>query len=181
MLNYIKKDRTLLLSGLLGLVVIMLVFMKACDKKKLDEIMNPDLTKDEKSAVIVDGAGNVTKIDRDGNKTVTDTTHGVRDVRVSIGKDNKLKVTLRSKGFIFEPGIGVVETSSPRVVLDVQYYFFHQWGVNGGLSFSSGHNDKLRLYLGGSYTLPWKMFSNTSVLVTYDTKKEIGAGIRIKF
>lgn len=179
--SYLKTDEKFKIVLFAALAIIAVVILKACDKRKVQQITDDALTNEEKQAIIVDDNGNVTTVDRNGNKTRVNIDHGVRDVRISVDKNNHLNVLLRDHGFIHEAGIGVLQTANFRGILDLQWFFYHQYGVNSGLSFSTTKGDQLRVYVGAAYTLPWEWLSNTSVLLTYDTKREIGVGLRVRF
>ncbi len=171
------------------LVIVAGLALKQCDRKKIKSITDTKLTKDEQVAIIVNpNTGSVTTIrrDRKNKKDTTQVEHpidGSRDIRIGVSPDGRVLVTARTKGFIFEPGIGIGFDGDALLSLDTQFYFYHRWGVLGGVSIpmASIRANKLSLFIGGSYQLPFQHFQNTSVYAGYNTSKEIQVGARVRF
>ena len=171
------------------LVVLALMSLKYCDNRKIKQITDSNLTKEEQVAIIVNpNTGTVTTVRRN-RKNKKETTQvekpidGAREIRIGVSPEGRVKVIARSKGFIFEPGIGVGFDGDALISLDTQFYFYRRWGVLGGVSvpMASIRANKLSLYAAASYQLPFKMLSNTSVYAGYNTDKEIQVGARVRF
>lgn len=177
----------IVLGGLAVLLAAML--LQYCDHRKVKQITDKNLTKDEQVAIILDpNTGSVTTVRRN-RKNKKETTQverpidGSRDIRIGVSPEGRVKLIARTKGFIFEPGIGIGFDGDALLCVDTQFYFFHRWGVLGGVSvpMSAFRVNKLSLYVGGSYQLPFKNFRNTSVYGGYNTRKEIQVGARVRF
>ncbi len=175
------------LGGLLVLLSAML--LQYCDRKQIKHITDTNLTKDEQTAIIVDPVtGSITTVRRN-RKNKKETTvverpiDGSRDIRIGVSPEGRVKFIARTKGFIFEPGIGVGFDGDALLCLDSQFYFFRRWGVlaGAGIPMSSFRINKLSLFVGVSYQPPFKNFRNTSVYGGYNTKKEIQFGARVRF
>lgn len=146
------------------------------------------LKDDEKGKVIVSPNGDVSRTIRKKKKDgtteqVTYRDTGGRDTEVIVNNDGSFRVIQRTHGFIFEPGVGVGFDGKPLFCLDTQFYFVRNVGIVGGVAMpmDSFRGDNLRLYVAGSYRLPFKAFRNTSVYAGYNTKKEIQFGARVRF
>jgi len=184
------NDKPLIFTAIgLAIVLVLGTVMVRCDHKKVQEITNVTLQPKEKEAIIVDTEQRtVTTVNQPVKSSgrlvplpVVTVEKGVRDVRISVGDNGKVNVSYRTKGFCFEPGVALGEADTARLGLDAQLGFYKQWGALAGVSahFDSVHS-KLSLYAGVSYLLPWKVTSNTSVFVSYDTRKQIFFGVRVK-
>lgn len=177
----------------LGVIVGLLLTLKQCDKKKVEEITNEKLEGKEKAAIIIDtNKGTVTTIRRkpgtasEDEDTASESTESVsiddaRDLRISIDKDGTTIVTARTKGFTFEPGVSVGEAEIIRAGVDVQWYFYKRFGVLSGLSLNlDRYEPRFSLYTGINYLPKSKYTQNTSFFIAYDTRRNIYFGIRIQ-
>jgi hypothetical protein len=149
---------------------------------------NERLEDNQAAKVIVSPNGDlsrtVRKIKKDGTtEQVTYRDTGGRDTEVIVNNDGSFRVTQRTSGFIFEPGVGVGFDGKPLFCLDTQFYFIRNVGLVGGVAMpmDSFRSDGLRLYVAGSYRLPFKAFRNTNVYAGYNTKNEIQVGARVRF
>lgn len=180
-------------SQKIGLGVLLVIFaamaLQYCDHRKVKQITDTNLTKDEQVAIIVNpNTGAVTTVRRN-RKNKKETTQvetpidGSRDIRIGVSPEGRVKLFARTKGFIFEPGVGIGFDGDALISLDTQFYFYHRWGVLGGVSIpmSQMRANKLRLFVGANYQLPFKAFRNTSAYVGYNTNKDIQVGLRVRF
>lgn len=181
-----KTQKTVL--GVL-LVVLAALGLQYCDKRRVKQITDTKLTKDEQVAIIVDpNTGSVTTVRRN-RKNKKESTQvekpidGAREIRIGVSPEGRVKVIARTNGYIFEPGIGVGFDGDTLISVDTQFYFYRRWGVIGGVSIpmDSFRSNRLRLYVAGSYQLPYKAFRNTSAYFGYNSKKEIQVGARVRF
>ena len=171
------------------LVVLAAMSLQYCDRRKIRQITDKNLTKDEQTAIIVDPTtGSVTTIrrnrkDKKGTTQVERPIDGSRDIRIGVSPEGRVKFIARTKGYIFEPGVGIGFDGDAQLSLDAQFYFFRRWGALGGVSIpmSDFRVNKLSLFVGGCYALPFRYTHNTSVYVGYNTRKEIQFGARVRF
>lgn len=181
------------------IAVVCILILKRCDKEKINEITKKQLTNSEQEAIVIDPTtGTITTI-KEGNKrsssnlhgrlgvperipsTSVESTRGAREIRISLDKNGELKVDARTKGFINEIGFSIGEAESFRLGIDTQFYFYRAWGLLGGVSMPLEKKfNKLSLYVGINYLLPWKYTDNTSVYLGYDSRKNVNFGLRIK-
>lgn len=146
------------------------------------------LKDDETAKVIVTPAGDVARTVRKKKKdgTTEQVTHrdtGARDTEVILNNDGSFRVVQRTHGFIFEPGVGAGFDGDPLFCLDAQFYFARNVGLVGGVAvpMDSFRGRDLRVYVAGSYRLPFKAFRNTSIYAGYNTKSEMQFGVRVRF
>ena len=180
-------DKQKIILGVL-LVVLAAMSLKYCDRQKIRQITDKNLTKDEQTAIIVDPTtGSVTTIrrnrkDKKGTTQVERPIDGSRDIRIGVSPEGRVKFIARTKGYIFEPGIGIGFDGDALLSLDTQFYFFRRWGALGGVSIPTTFKvNRLSLFAGVSYQPHIKYFSNTSVYVGYNTHREIQFGARVRF
>ncbi len=177
-----------------GVLAILLVVFAVIIKDYLSPLIPRTPTKDERlkddedTKVIVDVSGDVSQVRRkkgkDGkDEQVVHRDTGARDTQIILKKDGTLEVRQRTKGFIFEPGIGIGFDGDALLVVDTQFFFMRNLGLTAGLGvpLDSIRANKLRLHVAGSYRLPFKAFRNTSAYVGYSTKKEFQFGVRVRF
>ncbi|MCK5020276.1 MAG: hypothetical protein KAS32_24770, partial [Candidatus Peribacteraceae bacterium] len=68
--------------------------------------------------------------------------------------------------------------------LDFQWFYWQRFGVNCGLMIPHRHGtdlSNLRVHIAGSYVLPFKHVTNTSIFIGYNTRKSWVTGVRLKF
>jgi hypothetical protein len=136
------------------------------------------LKSDETAKVIVDN-GRLVIVDKDKH-TVIDNP---RRTDVVIKKDGSVVIKNRKFGFICEPGVGLAIMPQPGATLDIQWCYFKSLGVVSGLGYEFGRPAKLGLkaYIGVSYDLPLKFTRNTAIYVGVTHRKDVIAGLRVRF
>lgn len=181
-------------------LVVAGAILRRCDQKKIKEINSEELKTGEKAAFIIspdsrtivevtNGSahrtgvrspllrGRESKPSKDTG-AVVERIDGARGVRISIGDSGNVSVTARTKGICFEPGLGAyTTTSNARVFVDAQLLFARRHGVNAGVGVGLRRPVNGTAFVAYSYNF----WSNTSVLVGYDTKSEVLIGLRVKF
>lgn len=199
-------ERTKLLTkSLIGIIlfIIGLVVFRSCDRKKIADITKETLNDNEKTAIIIDSSGKITTVKRTngsragsgpsmlrgresestrGSSISVETTIGARETRISIDDHGNVRRTSRIYGLIFEPGCGVYTTTShTRVFIDSEFAFYKRHGIVGGFGVNLNGQRKLAGHIGYCYTPYFKYFSNTSLVVGVDNKRELLIGFRLKF
>ena len=153
-------------------------------QKKHDVLTIPELTTNQKEKVIIDTrTKKVTiikkKIENGKIVQTVDELEGSRDAVITVNENNnEIQVYAPQYGWTFEPGIGICKTETDtRVVLDSQILYYKSLGINTGISY----NKNMRGYIAISFNLPYKLFSNTSAFMGYDTGHSLILGTRLKF
>lgn len=182
------------------LILLAAVLIQRCDHRKVKEITSEELKEGERTAVIIDGNSVTVVAAPNGRKPgdrirpsllrgrksqpetvlgkVVERIEGARGVRVSVGDDGKVSVTSRTRGLCFEPGIGSYVTSgNRRLFIDAQFLFSRRNGLNAGLGIGLQRPIDAAGFIAYSYNF----YSNTSVLVGYDTDSKVLIGLRVKF
>lgn len=182
------------------LIVLAMVVLQRCDHKKAKEIISEQLKPGEKEAIVIgSNSGSLVAITHgngDGNKIRTsllrrwnakpetdsgqtlDRIDGARGIRISISDQGNVSIIARTKGFCFEPGLGIYGTTdNERIFIDSQFLFARRHGVNAGLGLGLRGKLDAAAFLAYSYNF----WSNTSLLIGYDTKSEVLIGVRVKF
>jgi hypothetical protein len=183
------KKIGLALDIIVVLAVCGLVFTK-CHKQE-QVLTTPVLKENEKQKVIVDTRRKtVSVVRRIGTPKnpgavvpqVERTTRGVRKVVVTETNDGEITVTAITKGFVCEPGLALYYSDRARLGLDVQIAYWHSYGLVLGAGVNLGEEPRnIRAHVAVSRTLPLNLFSNTSVFVGVDNKKDVVGGLRIQF
>lgn len=98
---------------------------------------------------------------------------------VTIKKDGRVDLRVKKVGFLFEPGIGVMASDKLRLTLDSRWGFLGRFGCVTGLAVGP-YKPGVIGYIGISYGLDQLRLSNTSLVVTYTTQRQLGVGIRVR-
>jgi len=125
--------------------------------------------------------------------TVTKRTDGTLKVKVNPNA-RKTAITVKDDGtidyyspiwgFVFEPGYTAFYTDDKLWYgADVEWFYFKRWGVTTGFGLATRNQGlKVRFnVLSVNYNLPFRILSNTSLLIGLDDKKEFLAGIRVRW
>jgi hypothetical protein len=174
---------------IIALIAIAIIGLsKLIDKWRRDErtATNPVLTQTEKSKVIIDSRSKkVTIVKRKGDKQVTKEVIGARKISVTLGKDGKLNVYARNKGFVFEPGVALgIDEKDSLLGLDAQFFYWNRLGLLSGMSAPPRDGlriEDLRVHAGVCYVLDQLKMPNTSLFMGYNTKRRITLGARVSF
>lgn len=179
------------IRGLIILVVVvgLLALKDGCQKfVPTNPTETEKLKDDEKERIIVNDSGDVVHVVRRTGRTVQDQVayrdSGAVQTTITVANDGTIKVTQRTKGFIFRPGFCIgTSTDGLLVGADAQFFFIRNLGLNAGITTSvRGHADEnVRAHIAVSYRIPVSYFRNTSVYSGYSTKNEFIAGIRVGF
>jgi hypothetical protein len=183
------KKIGLILELIAGLCLAGLIFTK-CHKQE-QVTTSPVLKDNEKQKIIVDTRRKTIQVVRRVGTVkqpgasipqVTETTRGVRKVVVTETDDGEITVTAITKGFVFEPGLALYYSDRARLGLDVQIAYWHSYGLVLGAGVNLGEEPRtVRAHVAVSRTLPLNLFSNTSVFIGVDNKKDVVGGLRITF
>lgn len=174
-----------------GLVLVVLgLVLNKCHKQE-QVLTTPVLKENEKQKIIVDTRRKTIQVVRRiGNvkhpgeavPQVTKTTSGVRKVVVTETDDGEITVTAVQSGFVCEPGLAIYYSDRARLGLDVQLAYWHSYGLVLGAGVNLGEEPRtIRAHVAVSRSLPLNLFSNTSVFVGVDNKKDVVGGLRIQF
>lgn len=120
--------------------------------------------------------------EKGGTTQAVKVTEGARKVVVTEHTDGTVQVTAVNKGFIAEPGLALYYSDRARIGLDVQVAYWKQWGVVLGAGLNLGDEPRtIRGHIAVTRALPLDFLSNTSAFVGVDHKKEVVAGLRLRF
>jgi len=173
--------RNVVAKGLkIGVLVLLCVAAMAlfhrCQQERRETSLTPVLKEGEREKVIVK-KGVVTVVRRDGS---TKRHIGVRDAAVTIKDDGSAQIYAPSKGFTFEPGIGIYQGKEAAAGLDIQFAYWKRFGAVGGVMYQL-EEKKLRPFVGIGYSLALIGASNSTALIAVDVEKEIYVGLRVAF
>lgn len=155
-----------------------------CQRKKSNELLKETLTSNEKAAVIINPkSGNVTVLKKEINgkgqtEIKKEVTTGAREIRVSIDNNGGVSVQAKTIGFSHNLGVTLGIGDQPRVGLDLEWFYWKQFGVISGVS--SDRESHVSLYTGADYKIPWTLTRNTFLFLSYDSRKTICGGIRVE-
>lgn len=183
----------LILEIVAGLALAGLIFTK-CHKAEVtkEQVLTAPVLKDnEKEKIIIDNRTHeVSVVRRVGTPKnpgasvpqVVDKTEGVRKVVITEGTDGEITVTAITHGLVFEPGLALYYSDRARLGLDVQFAYWHSYGLLLGAGVNLGAEPRtIRAHIAVSRTVPLNLFANTSVFIGVDNKKDVTAGLRIAF
>jgi hypothetical protein len=137
-----------------------------------------ELKPNEKEKTIIDQKRKtVTKLVRKKDGTVEKSTvEGVRKVDVTISNDDKLTITARNRGFLFDPGVSVFYSKDKiNLGLDIQWAYWRRYGFSGGFGVSTDH--KCSGYFSGSYNF----YSQSSVFIGVNDNLKPIVGFKVTF
>jgi hypothetical protein len=161
--------------------------------QKLEVVTAPVLKDNEEKKIIIDtNTRTVQVVERRNardNKSgqshsteVVKTTKGVRKVVVTETNDGAIQTRLVNKGLSFEPGVALYCSDKMRVGLDFQVTYFGAWGVLLGAGVAIGDEPRtIRAHVAVSRSLPLRFMGNTQVFVGVDQRKDVVAGLRVRF
>ena len=163
---------------------------KAVEKEQV--LISPVLKEHEKEKIIIDTQHKTVSVVRRVGSVknpvdavipqVEKRTEGVRKVVVTETDDGEITVTAITHGFICEPGVAIYYSDRARLGLDVQVYYWHQYGLVLGAGVNMGGEPRtVRAHIAVTRTLPINLFSNTSVFLGVDNKKDVVGGLRLTF
>lgn len=191
--NLVLNKLGLYLEILAAVALAGFIFTK-CHKKAVQTeqaLTAPVLKDNEKEKIIVDTKRKtISVVRRVGTAKnpsavvpqVVTKTEGVRKVVVTEETDGTIVVTPITHGFVFEPGIALYYSDRARLGLDVQFAYWHEYGLLLGAGVNMGAEPRtIRAHIALSRTLPLNLLSNTSVFIGVDNKKDVTAGLRIAF
>lgn len=176
-----------------GLGILFLIGILYEGYQELQQILIPHkpsdsdcLKEDEKEKIIFDSNGDVRRIKRtkDGKNQIERISKGGEGGEVIIKDDGTVEYKEKIFGFLLEPGLSMsLDKDQLFVGPDIRFAYWRNFGLVTGLSTNVGESPfrKYRGHIGMSYRLPFKRFRNTSMVISYNTNKNIQAGIRIKF
>lgn len=122
------------------------------------------------------------KKNKDG-KTETKVYNNVRKVVATQLDDGSVKVKIPKAGFTFEPGLSVHAADRLRLGVDIQYAYWKQWGLIGGLSVLVEKRTlgSVRGHAGLSYSFPYRYLATSSIFAGIDTSGDPIVGLRTRF
>lgn len=102
-------------------------------------------------------------------------SHGKADVKVN--DKGEVTVEVKNKGFYFSPAIGFLMTSKLDAVVAAELGYWNRFELIAGVSAP-----RWAAFGGVGYRLDQiRYLKNTSVYVAYTSRKEIGAGLMVRF
>lgn len=137
-----------------------------------------ELKPNEKEKIIIDHKKKtVKKLIRKNDGTVEkNKSEGVRDTTITISDDNTITIKERTRGFLFEPGIGLFYSKDTlNLGLDLQFLYWRKHGISVGLGTSKKY--KLSSYLSYNYNF----YSNTSLFCGVNDEIRPIFGIKVAF
>lgn len=96
---------------------------------------------------------------------------------ITLNKDGSISVKNDKFGFTFQPGLGFGYVDDFRVAVHSKVFYFGRLGLNTGISGKLTRSPDPRVFAALSYAL----ISNTSVMVQYDNKRQIGVYVSVRF
>lgn len=163
---------------ILGLLILCLTFLLLpyCGKRPVPSTSNTSsgLKPDETTKITVE-KGRV-KISRRDKTPTTTTLPREGSVTVIEGKDGEVKIRIKSAGFCFSPGIGLVAYSSVRPSLDLKLIYWNQFGLGVGVPLSQ---EWIKPYAAFMYQV--SPAYAISVFGGYAVGGQIVGGLRISF
>ena len=137
-----------------------------------------ELKPNEKQKIIIDHKKKeVTKIIRKNDGTVeTSKSEGVRKVEVTVSDNNTITVKERTRGLLWEPGIGLFYSKDTlNLGLDLQFLYWRKYGASIGVGISN--DSKLSTYISCNYNI----YSNTSLFVGINDIMNPVFGLKVSF
>lgn len=113
--------------------------------------------------------------------TTTKTVSGVREGSITIGKDGKVKLDIRTKGWEHQIGMnGYFNGTNAGLGLDLRYFYYKQFDAMAGVGFLP-QTKRLDGWLGLGYTPVTSWTSNTTLFVGYSAARTVVAGVSVRF
>lgn len=188
-----KKSDVTYTTIILGLLVILALLWRYDRQQKREDVLTaPVLKENEKTKIIVDTnrkrvqvvtrpIGNDKGI-KDAGTQVVKVTEGARKVVITEHTDGTIQVVAGNKGLTFEPGLALYCSDKLRIGVDVQVTYWKQWGLLVGAGIAIGDEPRtMRAHVAINRSLPLKYMGNTTVFVGMDHKKDLVAGLRVRF
>lgn len=177
--------------GIAAFVIALGFVLRRCNRDPQTPSSLPSLASNEQAKVFVDG-DRVTVIKRnaDGSDNVT-TKYVPEHGTITFEKDGTVNISVKEFGYQIEPGVGLLASNEgAAVAFDVQLLYWKRIGLNLGTALRIGVpaknvddviRDGVRPFIAVSYRLPWKLLSNTSVMLGYEPLQRVPClGIRIQ-
>jgi hypothetical protein len=102
-------------------------------------------------------------------------SHGSADVKVN--DKGEVTVDVKNKGFYFSPAIGVLMTSKLDAVVAAELGYWNRFELVAGVSAP-----RWAAFGGIGYRLDQiRYLKNTSIYIAYTSRKEVGAGLMVRF
>lgn len=162
----------------IGLGAVFLIFagLYSYLKQKVDEQehLNTGLRPNEVRKLVKKGNDiTLTYRDKEGREQKK-SFKGNRNLSVTEDNQGKIVVYAPTKGWTFEPGLAVGVSDHLRYGLDLQFFYWNNFGLEG---FVLGDNDmSFRLGVAGNYSV----YSNTSLFLGIDHQKDVTFGVRVR-
>jgi hypothetical protein len=134
----------------------------------------PVLKPDQKEIITVNtNKKTITVTTPTGTKTVDD-SHGATIIE---NKNGTITVNTKKLGFEAKPYIGVGIAHGFRTQLGLDYFYFHRFDAGFGVETDCQHFQNTAADLNLSYNF----YSNTSIAVSYNTAKQVGVFLKVRF
>ena len=161
-----------LITILLGAIVVGLLGLSQCATKNVAEITPLNTAQGEELKITVQDrrvtvqtpTGSDSKYVPEGGKAT-----------VVLTTDSTVELQVKSMGFMMRPVVGTLLTKQSYFVLGAQVYYWNRLEIYGGASYPWA------AWVGAGYRLDQIRLNNTSVYVAYNTRKEIGGGLLLRF
>ena len=138
------------------------------------EKLNTSLKPNESRKLVKKGNKlTLTRRDKDGRE-IKKVIKGTRDFSVTEDDKGRVEIYAPNKGWVFEPGLALGISDEVRYGADLQFFYWNNFGIAVNLLTNSDFS--IRTGIVGLYDI----YSNTSLFVGVDNKKDITFGIRVR-
>jgi len=168
---------TVILLGIVG--IILYPYYKLWKMKTYNEKVSLTLKDNEKRKIIIEDR-TITNVEKDKIEVKS----GARTTVITVKNDGSIDLYSPTIGFICEPGYATFYSNEKLWVgLDIQWFYWRRIGLLSGIGLRSENHDlkgKINV-LSLSYTMPFKILSNTSMYIGLNDSTKFLAGIRVKW
>lgn len=161
----------------LGLIVALVTFLgiRACNTDRLLPVaFNTPLAPNTAAQIVIQNRHVAVRTDKE-TKAAYVPDGGL--VTATIQKTGVVQLSVQAAAFTFQPVAGVLMSDRPRGALGAELAYWNRLELYGGLGLPSPVG-----FVGIGYRLDMvRWFENTSVVVIFDSHKQIGFGAVLHF
>lgn len=163
------------LAVIIIVCIASLLGLRHCNKKQDKNITNTTLTPDQKEKIIVDSSKHTIEVITKNSDKKT----FLPDRPSSITEDNKGNLVVNSRVFGTEakPYAGIGYDGHVRVHLGADWLYYKKLDLGTGLKLNPSELKDTRIDLNLSYNF----WSNTSIALSYDNRREVGCFLKLRF
>lgn len=165
--------------AVIGVIALLALFgLKQCRKvqqKQDGAIVSPILKPTDKGKIIVDPIKRTITTITDKGTTVT----SIPDRPVSITEDKNGKITVQSRiwGKELRPYLGVGYDGVGRAHVGADFFYYKKLDLGTGLGVNMAQPKDTTMNVNLSYNV----YSNTSIALSYDNRRNIGVFLKVRF